>query len=94
MKISEERFREICNDLSAERESVIKHNPIGSENEILLWMLLNMLTIYLSVPENEMPCFNGMPNEQTYKDAILFVLGGRKEGEFDPAKYIDMLLIK
>lgn len=92
--ISESKFREICNGLSADRETIIKHNPLGTENEILLWMLLSCLISYLSLSEIETPCFTGMPDESTYRDAILFVLNERREDNFDPNAIIDRMLLK
>ena len=76
-----------------DRESIIKHNPIGSDEEILLWMLLNSLAIYLSLSEIETPCFNGKPDAQTYRDAIIFVLENRRLTDFDINSYLDSLLL-
>ena len=76
-----------------DRESIIKHNPIGSDEEILLWMLLNSLAIYLSLSEIETPCFNGKPDAQTYRDAIIFVLENRRQTDFDVNSYLDSLLL-
>ncbi len=90
-KISEAEFARICDGIYEDRESIIKHNPLGKPEEILLWMLLSCLNSYLSLTENEMPCFNGMPDEKTYRDAILFILQGRRDEDFDPVPYIDKL---
>ena len=93
MKISESEFARICDGLRTDRESIIKHNPIGSDEEILLWMLLNSLAIYLSLSEIETPCFNGKPDAQTYRDAIIFVLENRRLTDFDINSYLDSLLL-
>lgn len=90
--ISEKEFARICEGLADDRASIIKHNPIGTDAEIMLWMLLNCLDSYLSLSEQEMPCFTGRPDKTTYRDAIMFVLRGRTEGEFDAAAYIDKLI--
>jgi len=92
MKISESELARICKGLRRDRESIVKHNPIGSEEEIILWMLLNSLVIYLSVPEIETPCFNGKPDAKTYRDAILFVLENRRITNFDINSHLDSLL--
>jgi hypothetical protein len=89
--ITEAEFARICRGIFDDRESIIKHNPIGKREEILLWMLLSCLNSYLSLTEIEMPCFNGAPDEKTYRDAILFVLSGRLDGDFDAIPYIDKL---
>lgn len=90
-KISEAEFARICWDIYEERESVITHNPIGTPEEILLWMLLSCLISYLSLSEIETPCFTGKPDAKTYWDAILFVVNTRKTVEFDVGKYLKEL---
>ena len=91
-KISEAEFARICQGIRDDRESIIKHNPIGPPNEILLWMLLSCLSAFLSLTDIETPCFSGKVDEQTYRDAILFVLNGRLADDFDPATHINDLL--
>jgi hypothetical protein len=91
-KISERELARICEGIREDRETICKHNPIGSEEEILLWMLLSCLISYLSLSEIETPCFNGMPYAKTYRDAILFVLKDRKVENFDAEKYLNQLI--
>lgn len=90
-KISEAEFARIVDGIIEDRESIIKHNPIGTDEEILLWMLLSCLVTYLSLSDVETPCFNGKPDAKTYRDAIVFVLGERKMGVFDPSEYLSKL---
>jgi hypothetical protein len=90
-KISEIEFARICRGIYEERESICKHNPIGTPDEILLWMLLGCLSSYLSLSEIETPCFNGKPDADTYRNAILFVLRNRKENDFDTDIYLEEL---
>ena len=90
--ISETRFAEICDGIRTDRDLIVKHNPIGTEEEILLWMLLSVLISYLSLTDQETPCFTGVPNATTYRDAILFVLNGRTEDSFAPEPHIDRML--
>jgi hypothetical protein len=92
-KISEIEFARICDGIYEDREIICKHNPIGSPQEILLWMLLSCLISYLSLDDKEMPCFTGTPNAKTYREAILFVLRSRKSVEFDTAKYLEKLCL-
>ena len=87
--ISESKFAEICDGIRADREIIIKHNPIGSDEEILLWMLLSCLISFLSIEENETPCFTGRPDAETYREAIKFVLDGRMETAFDVERNLD-----
>jgi hypothetical protein len=87
-RISEQRFSGICDQIVADRAVIIANNPLGSDEEILLWMLLGVLASYLSLSELETPCFSGKPNADTYRDAIRFVLNGRTDGEFDPEPYL------
>jgi len=88
-KISEAEFASICDGIDNDRESIIKHNPIGLPEEILLWMLLSCLISYLNLTDLETPCFNGKPDVKTYRDAILFVLRERRADEFDISKYLN-----
>lgn len=90
-KISEAEFAGICEGIYEDREAIFQHNPIGTREEVLLWMLLSCLNSYLSLTELEMPCFTGVPNENTYRDAILFVLRDRRPDGFDAERYLDKL---
>ena len=90
-RISEAEFRRLVDGIIADRESIIRHNPIGSPEEILLWMLLNSLVVYLSLSEKETPCFTGRPDASVYKDAIRFVLSNRMAEEFDVSDLLDKL---
>jgi hypothetical protein len=90
-KISEKEFARICDGIYEDRASICEHNPIGTREETLLWMLLSCLLSYLSVSELETPCFTGMPTAETYRQAILFVLKDRKAESFDAEKYLDLL---
>jgi hypothetical protein len=81
--ISEDEFKRIVRGIAEDRESIIKHNPIGPPDEILLWMLLSCLISYLNLKELETPCFNGKPDAETYRNAINFVLKDRRAPPFD-----------
>ncbi len=82
-KITEREFKRICDGIAADREGIIKHNPIGTEEETLLWMLLSCLISYLSLSEIETPCFTGIPTAETYRNAISIILKQRMEPNFD-----------
>ena len=92
IKISEAEFAKICNGINEDREIIIKHNPLGSDEEILLWMLLSILISYLSLDEKEIPCFPNSTNLETYRQAILFILKDRKAEDFDSEKYLSKFL--
>jgi hypothetical protein len=89
-RITEAEFARIVNGLSEDRESIIKHNPIGTDEEILLWMLLSCLISYLNLSDIETPCFNGKPDAQTYRDAIIFVLKDRRLDDFEASTYLNL----
>jgi hypothetical protein len=89
--LTEAEFARICGGIYEDRESIIKHNPVGTREEILLWMLLGCLVTYLSLAEIETPCFTGRPDAATYKQAVLFILKDRKAGDFDAEKYLENL---
>ena len=91
-KISEAEFARICEGIYDDRETIFEHNPIGTREEVLLWMLLNCLNSYLSLTEIETPCFTGIPSEDTYRDAILFVIRGRRTDDFDARTYLEKLI--
>lgn len=90
-KITEAEFDRICVGIYEDRESIIRHNPIGTDEEILLWMLLACLTSYLNLDDNEMPCFNGKPDAATYRDAVGFLVRARSDGQFDVEGYLAKL---
>jgi len=90
--ITENRFQQICEGIRDDREVILKHNPIGTPEEILLWMLLGCLTVYFSLADAETPCFTGKPDADAYRDAINFVLRKRRDGDFSAEKYIDGML--
>lgn len=90
--ITESRFRTICKDIRDDRAVILKHNPIGTTDETLLWMLLGCLTVYFGLTDAETPCFTGTPDADAYRDAINFVLQKRREGDFDAEQYIDEML--
>lgn len=89
--ITEVEFARICDGIREDRASIVKHNPLGTDEEILLWMLLSCLTSYLNLSELETPCFNGMPYADTYRNAIAFVLSERRAEPFEPDQYLDLL---
>jgi hypothetical protein len=89
--LTEAEFARICGGIYEDRESIIKHNPVGTREEILLWMLLGCLVTYLSLAEIETPCFTGRPDAATYRQAVLFILKDRKTEDFDAEKYLENL---
>lgn len=93
-KISEDEFARICRGIKDDRDAIIKHNPLGSDEEILLWMLLSCLVNYLSLDEIETPCFTGVPDAGTYREAILFILKDRQTRAFEIGRYLDALIAK
>ena len=92
MGISEKEFSRICRGIREDRDSIVRHNPIGTDEEILLWMLLSSLTLYLNLTELETPCFSGRPDAPTYRNAIEFVMKDRREGNFEIRAYLDNLI--
>lgn len=90
--ITENEFARICDGIRSDRESIIRHNPVGTAEEALLWMLLGILISYLSLSEAETPCFNGMPTAETYRQAIRFILEPRRADRFDVDAYLDKLI--
>ena len=90
-KINEAEFARICNGIYEDREIIIKHNPIGSREEVLLWMLMSVLISYLSLDDKEIPCFPNTTSLETYRQAILFILNERKAEIFDAEKYLEKL---
>jgi len=93
-EITEVELRNIVAGILEDRESIIRHNPIGPPEEILLWMLLSSLVVYLNLNELETPCFTGRPDANTYRQAIEFILRDRKKTEFDAGPLLDKLSIE
>lgn len=92
VKISEAEFRRIVEGIYEDREAILRHNPIGTGAETLLWMLMSVLIHYLSLSEQETPCFPGAPTADTYRQAIIFVLKDRMQPKFEPEPYLNQLL--
>ena len=90
-RISEQEFARICRGIAEDSKAIIRHNPIGTEEETLLWMLLSCLVSYLSLNDLETPCFTGRPDAETYTNAILFILKDRRADEFDAGVYLNRL---
>ncbi len=90
-KISEKRFAKLCRGISDDRKIIIEHNPIGTEKETLLWMLMSVLISYLSLDGNEVPCFPGKTGAEIYREAISHILKDRKSDDFDEGAYLDEL---
>jgi hypothetical protein len=90
-KISAAELEKIVEGIAVDRESIIRHNPMGSDDEILFWMLLSSLVVYLNLTELETPCFTGKPTAATYRTAIEFVLKNRLTDEFDVGSLLDKL---
>jgi hypothetical protein len=90
-RITPTELEKIVDGIISDRESIVRHNPIGTPDEILFWMLLSALVIYLNLSEIESPCFTGRPDMATYRTAIEFVLKDRLTDEFDVGGLLDKL---
>ena len=90
-KIGEAEFARIVEGIIEDRDSIIRHNPIGTPEEILLWMLLACLTSYLNLTDQETPCFTGRPDASVYHEAILYVLRERRTDDFNVLPYLAKL---
>ena len=86
--ISERELARICDGIRQDGDAIYRHNPIGTREETLLWMLLSCLISYLSLSEIEMPCFTGTPDAETYRQAILYVLRDRRSEPYAVEKYL------
>ncbi len=91
-KITEVEFARIVDGIIEDRETIIKHNPLGTDEEILLWMLLSCLISYLNLTEIETPCFTGKPDADTYRQAIVFVLNDRRKDSFDLESFLTKIV--
>ena len=89
--ITEAEFGRIVEGIHDDRELIIRHNPIGTRAETLLWMLMSSLVSYLSLEDADTPCFPGKPDDETYREAIRFILKNRKASDFDAEPYLDKL---
>lgn len=89
--INQAEFERIAEGILDDRELIIKHNPIGTRSETLLWMLLSCLVSYLSLTDAETPCFTGRPDAETYSEAIRFILRNNATADFDAEPYLAKL---
>lgn len=90
MGITEEEFSKIVRGIYEDRDTICSHNPIGTTEEILLWMTMCCLISYLSLSEMESPCFPSNPDAETYRQAIGFVLTGRKKEPFNHTRHLEI----
>ena len=81
--ISKAEFNRISEGIFDDRELITKHNPIGTGEETLLWMLLSCLVSYLSLTDTETPCFTGRPGAETYREAIRYIVRNHSADHFD-----------
>jgi hypothetical protein len=89
--ISEAELNRIVDGIVLDRDLIIKHNPIGSDAEVLLWMLLSCLVSYLSLTDSDVPCFPGRADANVYGDAVRLILKARRTGDFDVEPYLAKL---
>lgn len=89
--ISEGEFNRIVGGLVSDADAIVRHNPIGTREEILCWMLMSCLVSYLSLTEMETPCFSGRADQETYREAIRFILKDRRIADFEVEPYLDKL---
>ena len=89
--ITESEFARIVAGIDEDRELIVQHNPIGTEGEILLWMLLSCLVSYLNLTDSEIPCFPGRPDESTYRTAIVMIIKNRRADDFDAEPHLAKL---
>ncbi len=90
MKITEKEFTTIIKGIYEDRDTICRNNPIGTREEILLWMTMCCLVSYLSIPELETPCFPSKPDAETYRQAIGFLISGGSFEDFDYLRYLEM----
>jgi hypothetical protein len=88
--ITEKEFSRIVSGVYDDREVICRHNPIGTREEILLWMTMCCLSSYLSLSELESPCFPSKPDAETYRQAIGFILSGRMKDGFDHLPHLEI----
>ena len=91
-KISEAEFAAICAGISADSEKIVEHNPIGTREETLLWMLLSVLNSYLNLEDADAPYFTGRPDAETFRSAIDYVLKNRRVADFDQGPLVEKML--
>lgn len=87
-RITEAEFVRIVDGIAEDRESICKHNPIGTDEETLLWMLMGCLVNYLGLSDNQIPCFPGRPTADTYRQAIEFIVVEHRSDDFEAALHL------
>lgn len=90
-KITEKEFVKIVDGIVEDKSSIIKHNPIGSDEEILLWMLMSCLINFLGLTDQQIPCFPGTPTAETYRQAIVYIISESCDEKFDVASHLENL---
>lgn len=89
--ITEQEFKNLCDDIYRDRAEIYPFNPNVSQREALLWMLLGTLVSLLSVPILEQPSVYNSTNSDPYGSAVVELLKHRALPAFDPKIYLTEL---
>jgi len=91
VKISEQQFKKLCDDVYRDRHQIYKFNPGMSKHDALFWLILGSIYTLLNIPVLYQPkSFNTVSNDP-YTDAICEILENRMTEPFDARVYLEEL---
>jgi hypothetical protein len=92
-KITEDEFRQLCDDLYRDRRQLRDYNPSATPAEAVLWVLLGSLYSLLSLEPGQVPAATTATVEG-YVNTVCRVLDDRREGKFEPRPYLLELALR
>lgn len=91
MKISEQEFTKICEDVYRDREQIYAYIPNINRADCLEWMILGCLITLLNIDETEQAGAFSESSGHPYGDAIKKLLENRMTEPFDVGVHLKQL---
>lgn len=89
MKISEQQFAKLCEDVYLDREQIYAYNPNMNRRDCLEWMVLGCLIAFLSIEISDESDKFETSNEHPYGEIICKFLENRMTEPFDAKFYLN-----
>lgn len=89
MKISEQQFAKLCEDVYLDREQIYAYNPNMNRVDCLEWMVLGCLIAFLSIEISDESDKLETSTEHPYGEIICKLLENRMTKPFDAKFYLN-----
>lgn len=91
MKVSEQQFAKLCEDVYLDREQIYNYNPSMNRVDCLEWMILGCLITLLSIEPSDQSYDFETSTEHPYGEVICKLLHNRMTEPFDAKLYLNQL---